>query len=36
MIDRLLALGGGAERFMFEAFQYVIRAKVLQAQEESK
>lgn len=27
LIDRLLALQGGAQRFMYEAFQYVIRAK---------
>ncbi|MCR4640938.1 MAG: methyltransferase domain-containing protein [Lachnospiraceae bacterium] len=27
LIDGLMSLGGGAERFMFEAFQYHVRAK---------
>ena len=28
MIDNLLLLGEGAERFMYEAYQYIIKAKV--------
>lgn len=28
LIEKLLAIGKGSERFMYEAFQYVIRAKV--------
>ena len=27
LVDGLMSLGGGAERFMFEAFQYHVRAK---------